>query len=149
MARRRPNILDSFNSIVPAKRILRDEGPCKQLLPLVVRYIKFIYSWSVHPARRRRTHNITVTVRRVHSSSTSESDSLPVSSTCKAKRWYESQHRRLNNEGEKIFPRFMRTDRRYAPLCTAFCSASPNYKIASYGPAQYQHPPSTFLDPPL
>ena len=25
-ARRRPNILDSFNSTAPAKRILRDEG---------------------------------------------------------------------------------------------------------------------------
>ena len=37
---------------------------CKQsVLPLVVRYIKLIYSWSVHPARRRRTHSITVTVR--------------------------------------------------------------------------------------
>jgi len=31
---------------------------------------------------------------------TSESDSLPVSSACKAQRWYESQSRRLNNEGE-------------------------------------------------
>ena len=37
------------------------------------------------------------------SSSTSESDSLPVSSACKAQRWYESQSRRLNNEGEKFF----------------------------------------------
>jgi len=27
MARRQPNILDSFNSTAPAKRILRDEGP--------------------------------------------------------------------------------------------------------------------------
>ena len=40
------------------------------------------------------------------SSSTSESDSLPVSSACKAQRWYESQSRRLNNEGENFFPRF-------------------------------------------
>ena len=63
------------------------------------------------------------------SSSTSESDSsLPVSSACKAQKWYESQSRRLNNEGEKFFPRFARTDRRYAPLCT--CQSL--YKIASY-----------------
>ena len=42
----------------------------------------------------------TVTVRSAHSmasSSTSESDSLPASSACKAQRWYESQSRRLNN----------------------------------------------------
>ena len=91
-----------------------------------------LYSWSVHPARRRRTDSITVTVRNAHSmvsSSTSESDSLPVSSACKAQRWYESQSRRLNNEGEKFFPRFARTNRRYAPLCAAFCSASPNTKL--------------------
>ena len=62
------------------------------------------------------------------SSSTSESDSLPVSSACKAQRWYESQSRQLNNEGEKNFPRFAQTDRRYAPLRTAFRSASPNTK---------------------
>jgi len=37
------------------------------------------------------------------SSSTSESDSLPVSSACKAQRWYESQSRQLNNEGENVF----------------------------------------------
>jgi len=94
----------------------------------------------VHPARRRRTHSITVTVRSAHSmaqsSSTSESDSLPVSSARKAQRWYESQSRRLNNEGENLFPRFARTDRHYAPLGT-FQS---QYKIASYGPAQYRHP---------
>ena len=71
------------------------------------------------------------------SSSTSESDSLPVSSACKAQRWYESQSRRLNNEGEKFFPRFARTDRHYAPLCTH----QSQHKIASYGPAQYRHPP--------
>ena len=59
------------------------------------------------------------------SSSTSESDSsLPVSSACKAQRWYESQSRQLNNEGEKFLPQ---------------CQSQ--YKIASYGPAQYQHPP--------
>ena len=63
------------------------------------------------------------------SSSTSESDSLSVSSACKAQRWYESQSRRLNNEVEKIFPCFARMDRRYAPLCTAFRSASPNTKL--------------------
>ena len=87
---------------------------------------------SVHPARRRRTHSITVTVRNAHSmasSSTSESDSLPVSSACKAQRWYKSQSRRLNNEGEKIFPHFARTDRRYTPLRTAFRSASPKTKL--------------------
>ena len=96
--------------------------------------------WSVHPARRRRTHSIAVTVRSAHSmasSSTSESDSLPVSSACKAQRWYESQSRGLNNEGENYFPRFLRTDRHYAPLCT--CQSQ--YKIAFYGPAQYWHPP--------
>ena len=106
----------------------------------MVRYIKLIYSWSVHPARRRRTHSITVTVRSAHSmasSSTSESDSVPVSSACKAQRWYERQSRRLDNEGENFFPRFARTDRRYAPLCTS----KSIYKIASYGPAQYRHPP--------
>jgi len=102
---------------------------CKQsVLPLVVRYMKLIYSWSVHPARRRRTHRITVTVRSAHSmasSSTCGSDSPPVSSACKAQRWYESQSRQLNNEGENFFPRFARRDRRYTPLCTAFRSASP------------------------
>ena len=77
------------------------------------------------------------------SSSTFESDSLPVSSACKAQRWYESQSRRLNNEGENFFPRFARTDRRYAPLCT--CQSI--YKIASYAPAQYQPPPHAFNIP--
>ena len=42
--------------------------------------------------------------------------SLPVSSECKAQRCYESQSRQLKNEGEKIFPCFVRTDRCYAPL---------------------------------
>ena len=82
------------------------------------------------------------------SSSTSESDSLPVSSACKAQRWYESQSRRLNNEGEKIFPRFARTDRHYAPLCTAFRSASPNTKLLPTALHSISNPPSTFLDPP-
>jgi len=36
---------------------------CKQFLLLVVRYIKLIYSWSVHPARQMKTHSVTVTVR--------------------------------------------------------------------------------------
>jgi len=35
---------------------------------------------------------------------------------CKAQRCYESQSRQLKNEGEKFFPRFARTDRRY-PNC--------------------------------
>ena len=103
-------------------------------------YIKLIYSWSVHPARRRRTHSITVTVRSAHSmasSSTSESDSLPVSSACKAQRWYESQSRRLNNGGENL------------PLCTAFRSASPNTKLLPTALHSISTPPSTFLDPPL
>ena len=103
----------------------------------------------VHPARRRRTDSIAVTVRSAHSmvsSSTSESDSLPVSSACKEQRWYESQSRRLNNEGEIFFPRFART-LRASMHCIPHCQSQ--YKIASYGPAQYHHPPSTFLDLPL
>ena len=75
------------------------------------------------------------------SSSTSESDSLPVSSACKAQRWYESQTRRLNNEGEKNFPRFARTDRHYTPLCTAFRSASPNTKFFFQQPCTVSAPP--------
>ena len=43
---------------------------------------------------------------------------------CKAKRCYESQSRQLKNEGEKIFPRFARTDRQYAPLCKALHRAT-------------------------
>ena len=38
---------------------------------------------------------------------------------CKARRCHESPSWEVKNEGEKIFPRFARTDRRYAPLCTA------------------------------
>ena len=83
------------------------------------------------------------------SSSTSESDSLPVSSAYKAQRWYESQSRRLNNEGENFFPCFARTDRRYAPLCTAFRSASPNTKLLPTALRSISIPPSTFLDLPL
>ena len=41
---------------------------------------------------------------------------------CKARRYYESPSRQQKNEGEKIFPRFARRDRRYAPLYTAFGS---------------------------
>ena len=107
------------------------------MLPLVVRYIKLIYSWSVHPARRAHS---------MASSSTSESDSLPVSSACKAQRWYESQSRQLNNEGEIFFPRFARTDQHYAPLCTA---ASPNTKLLPTALYNMTIPPSTFLDLPL
>ena len=82
--------------------------------------------------------------------STCGSDSPPVSSACKAQRWYESQSRRLNNEGEKFFPRFAWTDRRYAPLCTAFRSASPtDTKLLPMALHSISTPPSTFLDPPL
>jgi len=50
---------------------------------------------------------------------------------CKAQRCYESQSRQLKNEGEKIFPRFARTDGRY-PHCLR---QWPYYsKNASYGP---------------
>jgi len=68
--------------------------------------------------------------------------SLPVSSECKAQRCYESQSRQLKNEGEKIFPRFAWTDRRYAPLYTTFASAhSYRSEMDSYGPAHYVPPP--------
>ena len=43
---------------------------------------------------------------------------------CKARRCHESPSWEVKNEGEKIFPRFARTDRRYAPLCTASGSVS-------------------------
>ena len=75
--------------------------------------------------------------------------SLPVSSACKAQRWYENQSRRLNNEGEKNFSALradgstLHASMHYLQQCQS------QYKIASYYPAQYQHPPSTFLDPPL
>jgi len=78
------------------------------------------------------------------SSSTSESDSLPVSSACKAQRWYESQSRRLNNEGEKFSAL-----RAYAPLCTAYRSASPNTKLLPTALHSISTPPYTFLHPPL
>jgi len=78
-------------------------------------------------------------------SSTSESDSLPVSSECKAQRCYKSQSRQLKNEGDKIFhplrgwigktclyalplPVPMPLPNCFLPPCT---------------------PPSTFPDPPL
>ena len=41
---------------------------------------------------------------------------------CKARRCHESPSRQLKNEGEKKFPRSARTDRRFAPLFTAFGS---------------------------
>ena len=83
------------------------------------------------------------------SSSTSESDSLPVSSACKAQRWYESQSRRLNSEGEKIFHAsrgWMGTTRFYAlpsavPVPIQNCFLRPCTVSAP--------PSSTFLDPPL
>ena len=77
------------------------------------------------------------------SSSTSESDSLPVSGACKAQRWYESQSRRLNNEGGKL------TDQHYIPLCTAFRSASPNTKLLPTALHSISTPPSIFLNLPL
>ena len=83
------------------------------------------------------------------SSSISESDSLPVSSACEVQRWYESQSRRLNNEGEKILPRFARMDRRYAPLRTAFRSASPKTKLLHTALYSISTPPYTFLHSPL
>ena len=43
---------------------------------------------------------------------------------CKARRCHESPSWEVKNEGEKIFPRFARTDQRYAPLCTASGSVS-------------------------
>jgi len=48
---------------------------------------------------------------------------------CKAQRCYESQSRQLKNEGEKIFPRFARTD----PRCLRQWPY--HSKNASYGPA--------------
>ena len=56
------------------------------------------------------------------------------SSACKAQRWYDSQSRRLNNEGEKIFTR-------YAPLCAAFRSASPNTRLLPMAPHSISTPP--------
>ena len=46
----------------------------------------------------------------------------------KVQRCYDSQSRQLKNEGEKFFPRFARTDRRYAPLHTAFAKARTTQK---------------------
>ena len=51
---------------------------------------------------------------------------------CKAQRCYESQSRQLKNEGEKIFPRFARTDRRHSHC---LCQWPYHPKNASYGPA--------------
>jgi len=55
-------------------------------------------------------------------SSTSQSDSLPVSSACKAQRCYESQSRRLKNEGENNFPG-------YVLLCTTIGTTSATTKL--------------------
>ena len=100
---------------------------------------------SVHPARRMRTHSIPVTVRSAHSmasSSTYQSDSLPVSSACIAQRCYKSQSRRLKNEGEKF-------SWHYTPLCTAIGTASATTKLLPTALHTMSTPPSTFLDPPL
>ena len=43
--------------------------------------------------------------------------------SAKARKCHESPSRELQNEGEKNFPRFARTDRRFAPLFTPFGSA--------------------------
>jgi len=51
---------------------------------------------------------------------------------------------------KKKFPRFARTDRHYAPLCTAFRSDSPNTKLLPTALHSVSTTPSTFgLDPPL
>jgi len=50
---------------------------------------------------------------------------------CKAQRCYESQSRQLKNEGEKIFPRFARTDGHYPRCLRQWLYHSKN---ASYGP---------------
>jgi len=50
---------------------------------------------------------------------------------------------------EKIFLRFAWTECYYTPLYTTRKQFPCHYKIASYRPAHYEHPPSTFLDPPL
>ena len=79
-----------------------------------------------------RTHSVTVMVRSAHNIATScisESDSLPVSSECKAQRCCESQSRQLKNEGDKIFPPFAWMDRQNVPLCTAFASACATTKL--------------------
>ena len=46
-------------------------------------------------------------------------------------------------------PRFARTDRRYAPLCTALRSASPNTKLLHTALHSISTLPSTFLHLPL
>ena len=55
----------------------------------------------------------------------------------------------MKNEGEKIFPRFARTDRRYAPLCTASGSVSytvpPPFRNPVSAPARESHSTSVPL----
>ena len=93
------------------------------------------------------------------SSSTSESDNLPVSSACKAQRCYESQSRRLNNEGEKFF-RASRGRIGATRLYATRLYATRLYATPSAVPVPIQNcflrpctvsaqPPSTFLDLPL
>jgi len=55
------------------------------------------------------------------------------SSQQKPQRCYVSQSRQLKNEGEKNFPRKARTDRRYAPLHTAFATARTTQKMLPTG----------------
>ena len=50
---------------------------------------------------------------------------------CKAQRCYESQSKQLKNEGEKIFPRYARTDGHYPRCLRQWPYHSKN---ASYGP---------------
>ena len=68
------------------------------------------------------------------SSSTSESDSLPVSSAVQSTKVLWSKSRQQKNEGYINYPH-------YTPLCTAFGSGCTTKRIASYGPAHYFIPP--------
>ena len=89
---------------------------------------------SQHNSDSEECHSMT-------SSSTSESDSLPVSSACKAQRWYESQSKRLNNEGEKFLGRIGATRLYALPSAVPVPIQNCPHSIST--------PPSTFLDPPL
>ena len=83
------------------------------------------------------------------SSSTSKSDSLPVSSAVQStkmlwepiptmEKWRWKDFSALHADGSTL----------HASMhCLWQCPY--HNKIASYGPAHYVHPPSTFLDPPL
>jgi len=55
-------------------------------------------------------------------SSTSVSDSLPVSSAVQSTKVLWQPIQTTENEGEKFFLCFVQTDWRYAPLCTTFGS---------------------------